>query len=311
MRLSQTNPTLTRQWIQTVSLIVMLSISLFSYATEPPQLKRHITDQTNTLTKAQIEQLDQQLVALEKRKGAQLVVLIVPTTAPQTIESYSFSVAEANKIGRKETNDGVLLLIAKDDRRYRIEVGYGLEGAIPDATSARIQREYMSPHFKQGDFFGGIHAGVDALIQLIDGEALPPPSTKSEGFSLGKIFLVILLLSPLILVAIILRQIVFAFIGDRGLVARMFVGAMIMVLFSFFIGLEDQAYTALISAAMGAAFLAIPEGWFNFGGGSSHGSYSSGRSSSSGSSGSSSSNSGGGFSGGGGSFGGGGSSSSW
>lgn len=305
---SLTNLTLKRQSVQIVILIVMLSISFFSYAIEPPLLKRHITDQTNTLTKAQIEQIDQQLVALEKRKGAQLVVLIVPTTAPQTIESYSFSVAEANKIGRKETNDGVLLLIAIDDQRYRIEVGYGLEGAIPDAASARIQREYMSPHFKQGDFFDGIHAGVDALIQLIDGEALPPPSAKSDGNSLSKIFLVILLLSPLILVAIILRRIVFAFIGDRGLVARMFVGAMIMVLFSFFIGLEDQAYTALVSAAMGAAFLAIPEGWFNFGGGSSHGSYSSGRSSSSGSS---SGNSGGGFSGGGGSFGGGGSSSRW
>ncbi|WP_214650180.1 TPM domain-containing protein, partial [Vibrio anguillarum] len=112
MPLSLTNLTLKRQSVQIVILIVMLSISLFSYAIEPPLLKRHITDQTNTLTKAQIEQIDQQLVALEKRKGAQLVVLIVPTTAPQTIESYSFSVAEANKIGRKETIDGVLLLIA-------------------------------------------------------------------------------------------------------------------------------------------------------------------------------------------------------
>lgn len=99
--------------------------------------------------------------------------------------------------------------------------------------------------------------------------------------------------------------------GDGGLVARMFVSAMIMVLFSFFIGLEDKLYNALVSAAMGAAFLAIPVGWFNSGGGSSHGSYSSGRSSRSGSSGSSSSNSGGGFSGVGGSFGGGGSSSRW
>ncbi|PAR19375.1 TPM domain-containing protein [Vibrio metoecus] len=311
---SLTNLTLKHQSIQIVSLIVMLSISFFSYAIEPPLLKRHITDQTNTLTKAQIEQIDQQLVALEKRKGAQLVVLIVPTTAPQTIESYSFSVAEANKIGRKETNDGVLLLIAIDDRRYRIEVGYGLEGAIPDAASARIQREYMSPHFKQGDFFDGIHAGVDALIQLIDGEALPPPSVKSDGNGLSKIFLVILLLSPLFLSAIFLRRIVFSLIGDRGLVARMFVGAMIMGLFSFSIGLEDKLYNALVSAAMGAAFFVIPKGWFNFGGGSNHSSYSSNRSDSSDSSdssGSSSGNSGGGFSSGGGSFGGGGSSSRW
>ncbi|WP_327786490.1 TPM domain-containing protein [Vibrio anguillarum] len=97
-------------------------------------LKRHITDQTSTLTTEQIEQLDQQLVELEKRKGAQFVVLIIATTASQDIESYSLAVAETNKIGRKNTDDGILLLVAKDDRRYRVEVGYGLEGAVPDVA---------------------------------------------------------------------------------------------------------------------------------------------------------------------------------
>lgn len=108
-------------------------------------------------------------------------MLIIATTVPQDIESYSLAVAETNKIGRKNTDDGILLLVAKDDRRYRVEVGYGLEGAVPDVAAARIQREYIGPHFKRGDFFGGISAGVQRLTQLIDGEALTLPTSSYKS----------------------------------------------------------------------------------------------------------------------------------
>src|SRR5512139_671720 len=157
-------------------------------AADVPVLTRHATDLTGTLTPQQVDALDAKLVALEQRKGTQLVVLMVPTTGDQDIESYSLAVAEANKIGRKGTDDGILLLIAKDDRRDRIEVGYGLEGAVPDAATARIRREFIESRFKQGDFYGGIDAGVDALITLIDGESLPVPAAtqrQGRGLDLG------------------------------------------------------------------------------------------------------------------------------
>ncbi|WP_010485531.1 TPM domain-containing protein [Pseudomonas sp. S9] len=290
-------------WIQRLFLALMLIVPVLVHAAEVPMLKRHVTDQTGTLTTEQIEQLDQQLVALEKRKGAQMVVLIVSTTAPQDIESYSLAVAEANKIGRKGTDDGLLLLVAKDDRRDRIEVGYGLEGAVPDAAAARIQREFIESRFKQGDFFGGISAGVDALTKLIDGEALPPPTQRSESSGLGAI--IALSVFALLMPAIILRMIVGAIIGRRGLIPRMAVGAVLMSLFALFT--QGTLAAVLIGAVMGAAFLAIPLGVINIGSGS-------GRSSGGGFGGggfSGGSGGGGGFSGGGGSFGGGGSSGSW
>ena len=130
-----------------------------------PTLTRHATDLTGTLSAQQLDQLDAQLAGLEKRKGAQLVVLMVATTQPQAIEEYALAVAEANKIGRKGTDDGVLFLIAKNDRRARIEVGYGLEGAIPDAAASRIIREYLAPKLRGNDYYGGITDAVGAITQ--------------------------------------------------------------------------------------------------------------------------------------------------
>jgi uncharacterized protein len=161
--------------------MALLSPALLHAADAVPKLARHVTDLTGTLTTQQIDQLDTHLVALEKTKGAQLVVLMVGSTAGQDIESYSLAVAEANKVGRKGTDDGVLLLIAKDDRRVRIEVGYGLEGAIPDAATARIIREYIAPKFRSNDYFGGISDAVGALTLLINGEPLPPPVQGSPA----------------------------------------------------------------------------------------------------------------------------------
>ncbi|WP_211343726.1 TPM domain-containing protein, partial [Fulvimonas soli] len=165
-------------------LLWLLAMALLSpallRAADVPRLARHVTDLTGTLTPSQVDQLDAKLVDLERRKGAQLVVLMVGSTQPDDIESYSLAVAEANKVGRKGSDDGVLLLVAKDDRRVRIEVGYGLEGAIPDAATARIIREYIAPKFRGNDYYGGISDAVGALTQLIDGESLPPPVDGGE-----------------------------------------------------------------------------------------------------------------------------------
>jgi uncharacterized protein len=140
-----------------------------------PQLTAPVTDLTGTLSADQRVQLTGKLAAFETQKGAQIAVLLVPTVKPEAIEQYSIRVAEAWKLGRKGVDDGVLLLIAKQDKKLRIEVGYGLEGALNDATAKRIISETITPRFKQGDFYGGIDAGLDAIIKVVGGEALPPP----------------------------------------------------------------------------------------------------------------------------------------
>ena len=140
-----------------------------------PQLTGRVVDQTGTLSSGDIAQLTQTLADLERRKGSQIAVLIVPTTDGEAIEQFSLRVAEAWKIGRKKVDDGALLVIAKNDRHLRIEVGYGLEGALTDATTKRIIDEVIKPKFKGGDFAGGISAGIGKMIALINGEKLPAP----------------------------------------------------------------------------------------------------------------------------------------
>ncbi len=138
-----------------------------------PPLSGRVVDQTGTLSSGDIASLTQTLKDLETRKGSQVAVLIVPTTEPETIEQFSIRVAEAWKIGRKKIDDGALLVVAKNDRKLRIEVGYGLEGALNDVTAKRIIDEVITPKFRNGDFAGGISAGVDRIIGVIDGEPLP------------------------------------------------------------------------------------------------------------------------------------------
>ena len=145
-----------------------------------PALTGHIVDQTGVLSSEQSATLEQTLQAFEARKGSQIAVLIIPTTAPQSIEDYGIHVAEQWKLGRKKIDDGAILLVAKDDRTLRIEVGYGLEGALTDATSKRIISEIIVPHFRQGDYYGGISAGVDQIIRVVDGEPLPAPNAQPQ-----------------------------------------------------------------------------------------------------------------------------------
>jgi len=283
-------------------LLLMLAMALLSPAllhadTAVPKLARHVTDLTGTLTAVQVNQLDAQLVALEKAKGAQLVVLMVGSTEPQAIEEYSLAVAEANKIGRKGTDDGVLLLVAKNDRRVRIEVGYGLEGAIPDAANARIIREYIAPKFRSNDYFGGISDAVGALTQLINGEPLPPPvqGAPNEGHA-GPGLQNSLMIG--VFVALFLRSL----LGRAGAWVRAPLGA---VLIGGLLWLLVSMGAGILGALIGGVLMLLPGGagrsiggggWGGFGGFGGGGGGGFG---------------GGGFSGGGGSFGGGGASGSW
>lgn len=158
---------------------------LFSFAVwaqvAVPDLSRRVTDLTATLSAQQIAELDARLAALEARKGSQIAVLIVPTLEGEDIAQFGIRVADKWKIGRGKIDDGVILIVAKNDRTLRIEVGYGLEGAIPDAIAKRVIAETITPHFKAGDFYGGIEAGVAQLQKLIDGEPLPAPARKGAS----------------------------------------------------------------------------------------------------------------------------------
>jgi uncharacterized protein len=162
-------------WLLFVSMCVMFFSGVAHADVAVPVLKARVTDLTGTLTAQQTQQLESQLAALEQRKGAQVVVLMLPSTQPEDIVDYATRVFDQWKIGRKNVDDGVLVVVAKDDHRAMIETGYGLEGAIPDAAASRIIREYMSPKFRVNDFYGGLNDAIGALTKLIDGEPLPPP----------------------------------------------------------------------------------------------------------------------------------------
>ncbi|WDM68390.1 TPM domain-containing protein [Xanthomonas cucurbitae] len=163
-----------------VLLLLPASLLAQELAAIPP-LHSPVVDVTGTLDAAQVQQLEQQARALQQRKGAQLQILVVPTTQPETIEQYTQRVFDTWKIGRKGVDDGVLLLVAKDDRRVRIQPGYGLEGAIPDIVANRVIQEYLAPRFREGNYGGGIGDATATLAGLIEGEALPAPVSGHQG----------------------------------------------------------------------------------------------------------------------------------
>lgn len=140
-----------------------------------PALTSPVVDATGTLGVEQKRQLEQQALALQQRKGSQLQVLMVASTQPETIEQYTQRVFDQWKLGREGVDDAVILVVAKDDRRARIQTGYGLEGAIPDAIANRVIQEYLAPKFRAGDYGGGIADASAQLVKLIDGEPLPAP----------------------------------------------------------------------------------------------------------------------------------------
>ncbi len=146
-----------------------------------PPLTGHVVDLTHTLTEDQQREIELSLAAFETRKGSQLAVLLVPTTQPETIEQYALRVAEQWKLGRRQVDDGAILVVAKNDRTLRIEVGYGLEGALNDATSKRIIEEVITPQFRQQKFALGISEGVQRMMGIVDGEALPAIRTQASS----------------------------------------------------------------------------------------------------------------------------------
>lgn len=169
------------RWLKACALAAcLLLIAPVHAEVAVPPLKARVTDLTGTLTADQKAALEETLQAFENKKGSQIAVLLVPSTEPESIEQYSIRVAEKWKLGRKGVDDGVLLLIAKDDRTLRIEVGYGLEGVLTDIASKRIVSDIIVPHLKDGDFYQGITAGVDRMIRLVDGEPLPAPAPQEN-----------------------------------------------------------------------------------------------------------------------------------
>ena len=258
-----------------------------------PRLSTRVTDLSGTLTEVQRQALEATLSAFEQKRGSQIAVLLLPSTQPETIEQYSIRVAEAWKIGRSRVDDGLILVIAKDDHKLRIEVGRGLEGAIPDVIAKRVIREVIAPHFLNGDFNGGIADGIAALIRLIEGEPLPPPNQKAVGSSSDNDLEG--LLAPLLVATVILGALLSKLLG------RM-VGA---ALTGGIVGIAAWVVTSALLAAGLAAIVAFVVVLVLGASGFRSGGSGSGGWSGSGSSG------GGGFSGGGGSFGGGGASGNW
>ncbi len=144
-----------------------------------PAFSAHVVDLTQTLSASEQSELEAKLSNYQQTKGSQIAILLVPTTQPEAIEQYAIRVVDEWKLGRENVDDGILMLIAKDDRKIRIEVGYGLEGAVTDLYAKRIVSQTMTPYFKQGDFAGGIEIAVNQLIGLIDGEPLPAPTKQA------------------------------------------------------------------------------------------------------------------------------------
>jgi uncharacterized protein len=253
-----------------------------------PPLKARITDLTGSLSAGELATLESELRAFEQSKGSQIAVLMLPSTQPETIEQYSLRVAERWKIGRARTDDGVILIIAKNDQRLRIEVGYGLEGAIPDVVAKRVIREVIAPHLLANDFYGGIRDGTRTLMNLIGGEKLPPPrtqaSTADDYQSLFVILLIVVVVAGGVLKAILGRLFGSAATGvAAGFIAWAIAGALGAAVIA--------GIVAFFIALMGGGRGYLPGGFGGGGGGFGGG--------------------GGGFGGGGGGFGGGGASGSW
>lgn len=167
---------MTRYWPAWLALL-WLALPWAGRAAEPlplPALNARVTDLTGTLDATQRGRLEARMAAIDRAGKAQIALLLLPTTQPETIEQFGIRLAEAWKIGQKGADNGLIVIVAKDDRRMRIEVGYGLEGRIPDAIASRIVNERMAPAFRQGDFFGGLDAALTAIDGALDGEPVAP-----------------------------------------------------------------------------------------------------------------------------------------
>ena len=260
-----------------------------------PALDSPVVDTTGTLSAASKQQLEQQALALQQRKGSQLQVLMVASTQPEDIEQYTQRVFDAWKLGRKGVDDAVLVVVAKDDRKVRIQPGYGLEGAIPDITAGRVIREYMAPKFRNDDYAGGLADATAQLVKLIDGEPLPEPMSEQGGSGDGGFDP-----ASALVMAFVAAMILRGLLGNAPAAVRALLGIgvaggiawwMSSLLFIAGIGSIIGLLVGLSTSRSGR--YARDGGWGGFGGGGFGG------------------GSGGGWSGGGGMSGGGGASGSW
>jgi uncharacterized protein len=267
-----------------------------------PPYKARVVDLTGTLSAAQAQALEGSLREFEQRKGSQIAVLIVPTVRPESIEQYSIRVAEAWKSGRRNVDDGLIVVVAKNDREARIEVGRGLEGVVPDIIASRVIREIITPRFQAGDFYGGLSQATQALMKRIEGEPLPAPERRGGPGARGapdfQGTFVILLILAFVGGGILSRLLgrgggALGTGGIVGVVAWILTGTLI-------VGAIAGAVALLFTLAGGGGGLARHRG--GWGGGWGGGGWGGGGGFGGG---------GGGFGGGGGSFGGGGASGRW
>ena len=286
------------------AIFLLASLALAADEVAVPPLKARVTDLTGTLSGTQQQDLERRLREFESRKGSQIAVLMLPSTEPETIEEYSIRVADAWKIGRARVDDGVILVVAKDDRKLRVEVGRGLEGAIPDAVAKRVVSDVIAPHFRSGDYYGGIAAGTDALMKLIEGEGLPAPRSGvivngvHRAIDFQTIFL---LFVALVVTGAIFRRLFGRVIGAGisggivGAIVWLAAGVLAFAVIGGLIGFVIALVNGLGSRRGSWSSGGWPGGGWSGGGGFGGGGFGGG----------------GGFSGGGGGFSGGGASGSW
>lgn len=309
--MNQVHPAMLLRSLPTMRLVVLslvlllASVLAWAQALQPvPELSARVVDRSGTLAPQQLQSLEARLAGFEHERGTQIVVLLVPTTAPEDISAYAFRVADTWKIGRRDVGDGILVVVAKNDRRVRIEVARALEGAVPDVAAFRIIDRIITPAFRQGDFAGGLEGGVDALMGLVRGEELPLPAQqqRNDGQTsiedLGAFLFVAVPVVGAVLIGVLGRKLgALATGGAAGFVIKLLTGSLLLA------GIGG-ALAAVFVLALGIG------GGGGFGGGGSGGMrrggpiiWGGGRGGGGG---------GGGFSsGGGGSFGGGGASGSW
>ena len=228
-----------------------------------PPLSAPVIDQTGTLDAIQLKGLQDKLIAFEQAKGTQIAILMVGTTQPEDIASYANRVGNAWKIGRKEVGDGVLVVVAKDERRVRIEVAKTLEGAIPDLAARQIIEDAITPNFRKGDFAAGLHAAIDQLSARITGEALPAPKTPAQrrgdwGFNWMDLAIFLFIAVPV--VGGVLRGMLGRKLG--ALVTGGGVGVVALLITSSLIVAGIAAFVALLfSMLSGGGFGSRRSGW--------------------------------------------------
>jgi uncharacterized protein len=298
------------KFIKILSLFLLFSslTNLYPQSLQPiPELNRPIIDQVGILSKEEIDVLEKKILNFEKAKGSQIAVLIVDSTQPESIEEYSIRVVEKWKLGRKNIDDGVLFLIAYNDRKMRLEIGYGLEGVIPDAKAKQILDDYVKPYFKKGEFYKGIYTCIDILIKLIQKEPLPEPKQDKDGTDVGGLIMtyifafifhfipiyhsftksklrgIIISILDVILIILLINLLEISFFD--GIIIG---GFLLIIIYATFIAIKREVDLSEETSGTRQSWSRSSDGW------SSSSSWSSS-----------------GWSGGGGSFGGGGASSSW